>query len=541
MAASILLSECLEKIFLYLTYDDDDDLGTMSAQKLYPCTLVSRHWCRISTPFLYSYPFHYVIYSDSHILKIFQLIRTLLNCIPKSEIELIINSNHSHIHKLFLRSNKKSPSLSPYSSSTFNYITFIRGLIFNETFTDSFKLFHYRKIWLPPYIPKNNTTQRRFSKISIPIMNCLVRTLCKNCNNLQILEFLFTIQDNEFFNSTIDLLTFKDRHGRSKLSDLKHLNYISKYEDQKDLYFALSNNICNLSLLRNEGINSIEKANSISKFISLQKKLSHVILSERFHYNRNSLDDNYNVVLSSLSTQCESLQKLDFTNLSFSKINEQVLNSLCSLKNIRELRLHECKELNDNLNSWAESLTKLEIFELILDDYTNFSKDFLIKIIQSSSNTLIKLIINYGRINDQDCQLFKQISIYSRSLIHLELPKIFPNELISIFQLCDQLNYLSIILSDYGDGLLWREYFKDFGKFIPKNLEKIQFKAMNNLLFSSNDLKLFIEDCVNNGSKLKHLEITGKLDRMDINQEYYDVAREFGVQLIKRKSSSLFI
>src|SRR2546430_2195329 len=82
----------------------------------------------------------------------------------------------------------------------------------------------------------------------------------------------------------------------------------------------------------------MEKANSISRFISLQKKLRHVILSERYRYMRNCLDYNYNIVLNSLSTQCESLQNLDFTNLSFSKINEEVLSSLCSLKNIRELK-----------------------------------------------------------------------------------------------------------------------------------------------------------------------------------------------------------
>ncbi|GBC08575.1 hypothetical protein RclHR1_08230006 [Rhizophagus clarus] len=540
MTASFLLSECLERIFLYLVDGSGDTLGSLSAKSLYSCALVSRHWCRISTPFLYAYPFHYVIYSDSHISKIFQLIRTLLNCIPKSDIELIINSKHSHIHKLFFRSNKKSPSLSPYSS-TFNYITFIRGLIFNETLLDSFKLYHYRKIWLPPYIPKNNTTQRRFTKISIPIMNYLLKFLCKNCNNLQILEFLFTLQDNDFFNSIIDLLTFKDRNGRSKLSNLKKLNYISKYEDQKDLYLALSNDICNLSLLRNEGINSIEKANSISKFISLQKKLRYVILSERYHCIRNSLHNNYNIVLNSLSTQCESLQKLDFTNLSFGRISEEALNSLCSLKNIRELKLYECKELDDHLIPWAVSLTKLEIFKLILDDYTNFSKDFLIKIIQSSSDTLIKLIINYGRLSDQDCQLFKQISICSHSLIYLELPKIFPNELISIFKSCDQLNYLSVILSDYGDCSLRKKDFKNFGKFIPKKLEEIQFKVMNNVIFNSDDLKLFFEECVNNGSELKRLEISGKLDRMDISQDYYDVAREFGVQFAKRRSMSLLV
>ncbi|PKC13590.1 hypothetical protein RhiirA5_351411 [Rhizophagus irregularis] len=64
---------------------------------------------------------------------------------------------------------------------------------------------------------------------------------------------------------------------------------------------------------------------------------------------------------------------------------------------------------------------------------------------------------------------------------------------------------------------------------------------MNNLLFNSNDLKLFFEECVNNGSELKLLEIFGKLGRIEISQAYYDVAREFGVQLIKRKSMDFFM
>ncbi|RIA80552.1 hypothetical protein C1645_838507 [Glomus cerebriforme] len=524
MTASILLSECLEMVFLCLL---DENHYTMSVKDLYPCTLVSRHWCRISTPFLYAYPFHHLVHSDSHITKFFKLIRTLLNCIPKSEIEQITSSNSSHLQKIFSRSNKKhSPS---NISLTFNYITFIRGLIFNEIFTDPYKLFNYQKIWSPPYIPKNHMSKSRFSKISIPIMNHLFKTLCKNCNNLKRLAF--TVQDNDFFNTTIDILTFKDHNGRSKLCDLKELHYISRYEimmSSKDLYLTLLNDVCNLQLLCNEGINSIEKANSISQFISLQKKLEHVILSERCI--RNNHNENYNIVLNSLSTQSKTLQKLNFTNLSFSKISDEVLESLCSLNNIKELKLRECKGLNDNLLPWAKSLTNLEVFELILDEYTTFSKDFLIQLIHSSSNTLIKLIINYGRSNNQDYQLFQQIP---NSLIHLELPKIFPNELISIFKSCTRLTYFSTILSD-DDCELWKENFKNLGKFIPKNLQKIQFKGMNNMMFNNDELKCFFEDCIiNNDSKLKYLEISGKLD---VCQTYYDVAKEFGVKLTKRRN-----
>src|SRR5436305_974842 len=126
MAASILLSECLEKVFLNLLYENFPDDTCSYNKDLYHCTLVSRHWCRISTPYLYAYPFHHLVYTDSHITTFFKLIRTLLCCIPKYEIEQIISSNSFNIQKLFSRSNKKSSSSDVVT--TFNYITFIRGL-----------------------------------------------------------------------------------------------------------------------------------------------------------------------------------------------------------------------------------------------------------------------------------------------------------------------------------------------------------------------------------------------------------------------------
>jgi len=129
----------------------------------------------------------------------------------------------------------------------------------------------------------------------------------------------------------IELLTFKDCDGRNKLIDLKALYYINrKYTSQsvpKNLYLALSNGTCNLNLLYNHKIDSIEEAKSLSQFISLQKRLRHIILSEV--YSTSNLF--HNIVFNLLSTQSESLQILEFNNLSFNKISEEALNSLCLL------------------------------------------------------------------------------------------------------------------------------------------------------------------------------------------------------------------
>ncbi|GBC31138.2 hypothetical protein GLOIN_2v1884908 [Rhizophagus irregularis DAOM 181602=DAOM 197198] len=167
--ASFLLSECLEKIFLnFIKEHSFNDIGSnIPSKELFSCTLVSRHWCRISTPLLYSYPFHHFRHKTSY----------------------------NSFYKLIL----------------FNYISLIRGLI-------------------------------------------------------------------------VDELMFKSQ------------------------------------------IKTIEEANYLSQFISIQKNLKHIILSEnrydllfysldRLFYSNS--DNKYNIVLSSLSTQSESLQILEFKNLYF--------------------------------------------------------------------------------------------------------------------------------------------------------------------------------------------------------------------------------
>src|SRR5436189_5942848 len=88
--ASFLLSECLENVFSNLIKHPNNCPNIkLPTKDLYSCTLVSRHWCRISTPFLYAYPFHSLNNSWVPIGLYYKLIRTLLNCIPQSKIKRI--------------------------------------------------------------------------------------------------------------------------------------------------------------------------------------------------------------------------------------------------------------------------------------------------------------------------------------------------------------------------------------------------------------------------------------------------------------------
>ncbi|GES74381.1 hypothetical protein GLOIN_2v1884908 [Rhizophagus clarus] len=536
--ASFLLSECLEKIFLNFTKEHSfDDIGSnIPTKDLYSCALVSRHWCRISTPLLYSYPFHHFRHKTSY-NSFYKLVRTLLSCVPQSEI-IQIQSNY---HALLALLNNDYIKQYNNSSSTFNYISLIRGLLVDELMFKSQYLIIYKEIWLSAHNPKVIS-----SEATIKIMNHFVKFLCKNLNNLTILEFPFTMKNNDI----IELLTIKDCNGKSKLSDLKELYYINSYisrdnnisDDEiktlpKGLYFTLSNTICNLKLLYNKRIKTIEEASSLSQFISKQKNLKHIILSEnrydllfysldRLFYSNS--DNKYNIVFNSLSTQSESLQILEFKNLYFGDISSSVIKSLSLLKNIRILKLYKCRKINDNLHSWAKNLTKLEIFELVERYYTNISEDFLIQLIHSSSNTLIKLVINYERVEKQGIRLFQNFPSFLNSLKHLELPKIFSNELILILKSCVNLDYLSIILSN---DCLFEENLKNFGKFIPKTLKRIRFRETSCSMISIDSLNHFLmESILNGGCKLKYLEFS---DCNDFDQNYIDITNQFGVELVK--------
>src|SRR3954451_14103858 len=190
--ASFLLSECLENIFLNLFKPSNDNRIKLFTKDLYSCTLVSRHWCRISTPLLYAYPFHYVNFYDDpdqwqypNKDSYYKLIRTLLSCIPQSEIKPIYTSYAQVLSTKHIPFNKED------SYPTFNYVSFIHGFFFDERFLENQTICHYKNIWLSAHNPDKISSVQ-----TIRIMNHLIKFICKHSHNLKILEFPTTMKFN---------------------------------------------------------------------------------------------------------------------------------------------------------------------------------------------------------------------------------------------------------------------------------------------------------------------------------------------------------
>ena len=158
----------------------------------------------------------------------------------------------------------------------------------------------------------------------------------------------------------------------------------------------LSKNCNNLTMLEISldtcPSNKIELSQIITSLLH-QRRLKYIKFSGNDIFNSMWSLPNlsiYSSFLNLLPTQNNSLQKLEFKNLSLNNISKKDLDSLCLLKYIRELKLDGI-ENSTNLNCWTTILTKLEVFEI--NHYSQGSKDFIIQLLQSSSNTLVKLII----------------------------------------------------------------------------------------------------------------------------------------------------
>ena len=223
------------------------------------------------------------------------------------------------------------------------------------------------------------------------------------------------------------------------------------------------------------------------------------------------------------------LEKLEFINISFDNLDQEALNSLCSLKNLKELKLHKCKSLRvDKLENWAKGLNLKSLeYNAFSHSYVASDFEFLCIIFQNSSSTLTKLVLEFKRDSDQGFTLIKDIQLYLPSLTHLELPTLYQAEVTSVFKKHTELVKFSAALANFGQ---WDQTLGYLGTLAPNSLQMIQFREMISLEISSQTLNYFLKECLNKGGKLKYLEIGG---RCELSQEYFDVAKQLEVQLIK--------
>ncbi|RIA88408.1 hypothetical protein C1645_739423 [Glomus cerebriforme] len=464
--ASYLLSDCLEKIFSYLL-EEEEELSSKECKtknydltNLYSCTLVSKHWCRMSTPILYSYPFHHfrrLSYNLNDPLfpfsykcyNYYKLIRTLLNCMFQYEMKGV---NAYHVQTTL-------------PSPTFNHISFIRGLIVDKLMFEPQEVcIYYKETWLSEHHPERISTEA-----AIKIMNRFVKFLFKNCDRLRILEFPYFIKSNELFDDLMDSLT-KSNNGENKISDLEEF-YYSNYSNVKpiktikQIYSILSNNTSTLKSLYNDDINTVETANYLSYLISKQENLRRIVLSKslkRLDFptlpNIENIEKSIFKSLKPSPNRKVDLQVLEFRNFCFANMDPNALNSLSLLENLRELKLINCsfiKAKKSSLHYWAVNLTRLETFEFkpaiititnsnIRESQLDIPQEFLVQLFRSSSVTLTKLVLDYGF--DQNIQLTKQIPLCLHSLTYLVMPETI--ELTPILYSCPKLVYVLVLSID---------------------------------------------------------------------------------------------
>jgi hypothetical protein len=501
--AVFLPEECLVKIFMHCLENLSDD-GT-STKTIHPFTLVSKHWCVVSTPLLYSHPFS----ASEDDTSFFMLIRTLISCVPE------------------LFSSPATPK--------FNYIKYIRELILNENYFDMDKISSYDTSFFLPDVSNHDTVDS--DQFVTSVIATFINHLFKNCDKLRKLEIIFSEkEDNIFFNNIIESLNFNNFDGESALSNLKNLHcshYINSGNNNEDLYSSFSKEIQNLHHLSNKGLNSNREAESLSRLISNQKSLKHITLSETgqeklifqlliedFSVNK------YNVVFKSLPTQSESLRILEFEKIYVGNISMEAINSLCSLKHINELKLNKCYGIvNNEIISWAKSMKELNCVEISDYTFTAVSERFLISLIQSSCHTLTEFKLNGMRDpRESGAEFFSEIPIRLPSLKRLELPKLTFDEFMSIIKSCTQLTFISIIL----DRELWKRDFKNLVNYLPNQLQTLEFREMDKM-FGFDKLEYFFEKCQSrNINELKIISITGKFN---LEQEYFELAKKFDFEM----------
>ncbi|CAB5217520.1 hypothetical protein RhiirA5_410413 [Rhizophagus irregularis] len=567
-----MLPECLRIIFLFLVEESPRNISPSNyevpdntcnneikrnkktyanipyiiTKDLRSCTLVSRHWYEISTPILYAYPFHNfhnIRYCntrynqkehDEAFKPYYKLIRTLMSCIPEE-----ILKQHLPTYKF---NNELKYDFCKRANPTCNYFSLIRGLYFTEELFNLSSWDHYKDDWLPSYFPKhvsglglplNALIEESFVLL---VMKEFVKFFCENCHDSSSILELHELLQRDIYYTAIESLPPKKLSGLKELYGEDILQYVIECptRPRSGIIYLYKNllPITNLTLFGNKAINSKRQANYLSHFISSQNKLQHIILSEgelsMLNNQRKVISERYyNIVLPSLAVHKEWLVKLEFRNIHFGEVLDQgTVNSLASIENIKELKLIKCNILEGDLIQWARSINKLEIFEFEALDYPTLyiPEKFLEILFQNSSQTLVKLLLNYKRNYNQDSNILRKISQYLHNLTYLYLPTLSSRELLPVFVKCQKLIYISF-------GLTYNTYnLKELGEYVPKFLQFIQFRDfrdMNDIL-PNDALKFFLQKSVENG-RLKYLEIKGN---GNLPQEYFRFTKEIGIQLI---------
>ncbi|CAI2189656.1 12759_t:CDS:1, partial [Funneliformis geosporum] len=104
-------------------------------------------------------------------------------------------------------------------------------------------------------------------------------------------------------------------------------------------------------------------------------------------------------------SSCTQKESLELRSLSFKDVNGKAIELLGQLKNITRLKLIWCHKFNFKLNSWIRNLPKIEEFEFMRFYIGYMSISFIIRLIQTASLTLTRLVVDYEMVDVFDYQV----------------------------------------------------------------------------------------------------------------------------------------
>jgi hypothetical protein len=437
---------------------------------LYSCILVNRLWCRLAIPLLWEDPFS-IPTQNYRCIKIY--------------LYYLNESRKAKFNGYGIGSN-----LLP-SNTLFNYPGFIKYLNIHNICCSIEK-------WVETLMDSNHNNYKELKKL---VYRSLFKVFVENEGNLHSFEvMLSTNSDYRYFNDNMELTL----QNPNFIYNIKNLVFNIHYS-----FLDITNIIPFLKFLPSN-CNSISSL--IFKFSTftnnnnnpsiIDKYLSEIIISQHNLeiISFESITPLHDPFLSLKNSNCtNTLNTIIFYLIDFKNIIPIIQEVFDQLNVLKSIHIIYCYSLNsDFVQQIIKVIKPFKLKSLFMDQILHVGS--LQLLLQKFGDYLENF--GFGFMDDEyiepKCQLFKIIAKYCTKINYFDpgVPEdIYIYSLIKKHE--NHINYLTIEVDVYDDYTINNEIsstvLQSLGQVLPSKLEYLCLK----LLFSANDLEIFLKNSQN--------------------------------------------
>ncbi|RGB27814.1 hypothetical protein C1646_819528 [Rhizophagus diaphanus] len=461
---------------------------------LYSCILVNRFWCRLVIPLLWEDPFSAPT-KNYHCIEIYL---RFLNEDSKAKF------NECGIYVL-------APKY-----TLFNYPSFIKYLNMQNIRRSIGK-------WVEILMKYDNR-----KKLENLVYKSLLEIFIGNEGNLHSFEVVMTMDsDFIYFNDTIVEMILRNPNFIYNIRNIKFFyNYNISSSDITNiipfLKFLYSNCYSISSIIfhfRTFNVNS-------NNFSSIEKYLSQIIISQHNlkMVSFGSNDILYNPFLSLKNSFCSNtLNTIIFDSIDFGNIITILKEVFDQLNVLESIHILYCDSLNSNFVQQIIKVIKpFKLKSLFMNEILNVeSLQLLLQKIGDYLENFGFGFIEETKYDEPKRQLLELILKYCTKLIYFDPGIPDDNNIYSLIQNGQNINYLTIEVDDFIYYTIYKEYssnvLKNLGQVLPTNLEYLCLS----LSFNIHDIKIFLNNSQNIFiKKLLIKNIDGEIDILFYIKKY---------------------